>query len=804
MYTKINQEGEIGMLFQMLKKDILKRRGINFILFLFITLATVFLSSSVSNIVTVSSAVDHYMEYAKVPDVNVVTNTEKEKEKINTWLVKQKDKGSITTYDSTNLLVLSEKSIQIQKHNKWTDIDKNSISLYIGKMDVDYNKVYDQSGNSFEIGPGEIALSNFLMEKNKLSIGDSICLQVGNRKKIFTISQKMKDAAFGNEMAGMSRLIINKEDYKLLESDFDKMGLYYVNTNDIVKFNQQINNQNFDSIMSVLTIDVYKMVYTFDMILAALLILIGVCLILIALLVLRFNLIFTMEEQYQEIGILKAIGFRNLSIKNIYLVKYLFIVLVGSLLGLLLSIPVSNIMIEAVSKNIIMESGTNLLINLICAIFIVILVLLFCYFCTRKLNKVSAITAIRNGETGESFGKKKGISLSKRKYMKVPFYLGLNDILSHIRRYAVLIITFAISFVLLTIPLNTLNTMGSKEMMKKFSLNPNSSVYLSSIEQKGTEKYASKKQLEEGITRVKKELLEKGYKTEMSAGLIYFLKYASLGSNQHKNLMTIQLMGENINYAEYSEGTAPVLSNEIAFSKPVLKENGWSIGDYVTVKIGGKVEKLLITGTYSDYMQLGRSARVNPILDCSQDILFDYWNIMVNIDTEKSQEELATLLEKQFPDYEWRTGPEVVDQNVGSIKEALASLLFPMTAMLCAIIMLITLLMEKLFIAREKGETAMLKSIGFRYSSVRNWQVIRMVLVALTSMVVAVPLSLLSNQFMLKPIFAIMGADVAIQVDLLKVYILYPGILLVAILLATLVAARGVRKIHIRELNNLE
>ena len=45
-------------------------------------------------------------------------------------------------------------------------------------------------------------------------------------------------------------------------------------------------------------------------------------------------------------------------------------------------------------------------------------------------------------------------------------------------------------------------------------------------------------------------------------------------------------------------------------------------------------------------------------------------------------------------------------------------MLIPMTAMLCAVIMLITFLMEKLFIAREKGEIAMMKSIGIPYKTI--------------------------------------------------------------------------------------
>ena len=81
--------------------------------------------------------------------------------------------------------------------------------------------------------------------------------------------------------------------------------------------------------------------------------------------------------------------------------KYFAIVTVGAIIGACLSVPVSQIMINGVNKNMIMaNSELNIGINILCALFIIGLVLSFCYFCTRKLNKVSAITAIRGGYTG--------------------------------------------------------------------------------------------------------------------------------------------------------------------------------------------------------------------------------------------------------------------------------------------------------------------------------------------------------------------------------------------------------------------
>ncbi|MBS7021593.1 MAG: ABC transporter permease [Firmicutes bacterium] len=412
---------------------------------------------------------------------------------------------------------------------------------------------------------------------------------------------------------------------------------------------------------------------------------------------------------------------------------------------------------------------------------------------------------MRDGETGERFQKQKGISLSNKRYMKVSFYLGMNDIASHIRRYGVLMITFAISFVLITIPLNTLNTMTSEEMLYKFMINPKSTIHVRSIEKSGEEKYVNIMDLTNGVERVKTELEAKGYRNlKMTAAPVYFLTYSSVEKNKKQNIMSIQLVGDEIDYAQYQKGEAPVLENEIAFSKTIMDQNNWGIGDSVYVKIGGQEKKMIITGTYTDYMQLGQSVRLNSKTVLKDEVMFDYWDIMISMDTRLEENELKETLEKQFPNYEWMTGQELVNQNVGGIQDMLNEVLFPMTAMLCAVIMLITLLMEKLFIVREKGEIAMLKSIGFKYRNIRSWQITRMIFVALTSMIVAIPLSLLSNQFMLKPIFAIMGADVTIQVEPWSVYFIYPGMLLLGIIIATVFATRDVKKITIRECNQVE
>ncbi len=791
------------MLFQIIKKDILKRKGVNVILFLFITLSTIFLSSSVNNILIISSGVDYYMEYANVPDLNIVLNDMVEQEQIDEYLKDKKEAGVISSYGNNYFAEIADSSISIKGKEGYVVLENKGSGMFLSTLDSEYCKVFDEKGKTISLKKGEIGVPVNVMRREKLAIGDTMRIKSNGVEKTFRIKAGLKDAAFGSEMIGMSRFVVNEDDFSLFHNN-TQLGVYYINVDDAT-FASDFSDQGFKGVMNTITRDMYRLAYSFDMILAGLLILIGICLILIALLVLRFTIVFTVDEQYQEIGILKAIGIKNFTIKKIYLVKYFFIVVIGALLGTFISIPISQFMIQSVNENMIMANEQlNLAIPILCALFIIAIVITFCYLCTRKLNKISAITAIRKGNDGDNYKAKRLFSLAKSNHLPTTLFLGLNDIASHLSRYAILVITICFSFILITIPLNTVNTMRSDAMAEKFSLDPDSSVYASKLEQNKEEKYRTVDDLKEGMKQLQNKLDAKGYKAKLTGNAIYFFGYQNLESHKKTSIMTLQMVGEEKQFFTYDEGSAPQLENEVAFSKQVMEENNWVIGDMVSMQLQDQEKTMYISGSYTDYMQIGKSAKLNSKIDCGQEIMFDYWNVMVDFKTKKSQSEVAAILQKQIPMYEWKSARDIVNQNIGGIQDTLNGILIPMTALLYGIIALIIVLMEKLFITQEKGEIAMMKSIGFTHRSITNWQIIRMAGVSVIAMIVSIPLSFVSNHFVLRPIFSFMGAEIAIQVDPLQAYLIYPGILILCIIVATIIATRSMKKITIREMNNLE
>ena len=462
---------------RILIKDLKRRKGINIILLIFMILAVMFVASSVNNILVVSNATKYCLEKGNVPDKYISIYENDEKNTLSNWL---ENNSLVKDYSKNKSITISQSNINSFNGKSG---EKYSILNTI-MLQSQWNKhmlIYDKDKKLLNIKDGQLGMQQGEMDRNNLKAGDKITLKFGDLSKEFTITDAIIDPSFGGDFVGMTRYVISDKDFKEIENSGVNINYSYcVDTDKLTSFTKEMNKQGFSIVIAV-DKDMFSYSYIMNSIIAAILIVIGICLIIISFLILRFTIAFTIQEEYKEIGIMKAIGIKNFTIKKIYLVKYFALISIASIIGLILSIPTSNMMLNIVNKNMIMEDGSsNFEINIICSILVMILVMLLCYISTRKLNKFSAIEAIRNGETGERFKKKSKISLNKNKKLNVPLFIAINDIVSNLKRYIVLILTFTIGLLIIIFPVNTISTFKSEEMAKNFSFDTKSDFLIKS------------------------------------------------------------------------------------------------------------------------------------------------------------------------------------------------------------------------------------------------------------------------------------------------------------------------------------
>ena len=146
-------------------------------------------------------------------------------------------------------------------------------------------------------------------------------------------------------MMGMTRFLVSENDFKLFCSEqtdiMDSIGIY----TDDTEFMDKFYNLDLQTIMNIDYSGIKRM-YIMDMLIAAVVLIVSICLILISMVILHFTINFTMSEEFREIGVMKAIGITNNRIRELYIVKYLAISVIGASIGLVLSFPFSKLLIE--------------------------------------------------------------------------------------------------------------------------------------------------------------------------------------------------------------------------------------------------------------------------------------------------------------------------------------------------------------------------------------------------------------------------------------------------------------------------
>lgn len=787
------------MFLRILKKDLKRKKGINLILFIVIAVATIFLASSWNNMLVVSGGTDYFLDKAKIPAEYITLRHQTEgPAQLEEWLEKNSD--IVKSYSVQQSVILQSSNVKLIQGGKTSEYETRN-SIYLESVPEDYALVFDEDGNDISLNEGEVAVSVSEAGDKNISTGDKLQFTCGDVTKTLTVKVLVKEALFAGDMCGMIRFVLSEEDYEYLKAGTGVVlaDHYFIDTDDTEAFDKAYGGESFAGTPAAISRDTIELIYVMDLIVAGMLTAIGICLIAMAVLVLRFTIVFTIEEEYREIGIMKAIGIRDMGIKSIYLVKYLALVIAGSIVGCIISFPVGNAMLKSVSKKMLLaDSGHNWIFNVICAVLVVALVLSLCYLSMRKLNKLSVMDAIRSGQTGERFHKKSKMMLHKRKGMAVPFYLAVNDIVSNTKRYIALLLVFAVGIVLIIVPFNTINTMKSAEMAQEFALDSKADAYIDRIGKEEKSVYETTSQLKEGLKNEEEKFRAKGYDVTLNSGSLFFGAFQA--EKESATLLMMQPVNSEGLHLTYMEGEAPILENEVAVSKKALRELGLNIGDSVDISINGVKNVFIITGTYQDYMQLGKSARMNPAIDLEDTPIFDYWVVQAYFEEDVDIEELK----KQFPEYTFQTAQEIVNGNVGGVIDVIDNMRVWLITLMAGINMMITVLMMKMFMMNEKGQIAMLRSVGFRNVTIRAWQAIRIAGILAMSAVVAIPLSKLMDYLVLRPIFGIMGAEIKIEVIPLEVYVLYPGIMAVVILIAAIVNSASIKKIDIRELSNLE
>jgi putative ABC transport system permease protein len=591
-----------------------------------------------------------------------------------------------------------------------------------------FDFLLNTNGEVLQVNNGEVAVPLYHMQKYGLSIGDPIRIAVNGWEMHFTISAFLRDSIMNPSLINSKRFLISEEDWEALHNHLGEIE-YLIefqvkDINRISEFETLYQNSAMPQKGAVMTHDLVKIINALsDGIAVAFIILVGILLSLIAALCLRFTLLATIEEDYREIGVMKAIGIHSKEIRRLFLIKYSVMAAAACMCGYALSFVTSKFF----TANIALYMGKaektifNTILPFMGAVLVFTSVVLFCQLVLRRFRNVSAVEAIRSGNSPKVNKTHHSMKLSKSRFPNVSIFLGVKEVSRRFKEYGILCFIFIICSFLIIMPFNFLNTLESPEFVKYMGIgkcdirvdlqhtNDIAQRYIDVIDymksDTDTEKYAT--------------LLTGIYQTLNSEG-------------EYENIK-IDVGDFSLFPLEYTVGYAPTKENEIALSVMNAKALGKNIEDTLLVVVEGEPRQLQVCGIYQDVTNGGRTAKAVLPENVEHAVWFSL-NVDVEDDvsiSDKMEEYKDAFYPAKVTDireYVYQTMGSVIDQLHIAVKAAFALAL--------AVAVLITALFFKMLIAKDASHIAIMRSLGISYRNIQVQYMSRAIIVLIIGIVI--------------------------------------------------------------------
>lgn len=776
------------MLLKILKKDFLKKKVITIALFIFILLSALLAASGSNMILELANSLNYLFVKSQAPHFVQMHAGEFEQGEIDKWtlendLVKSQQTVEMLNIDGANIY-LGDSS---------TSEEGSVMDISLVKQNREFDFLLNLNNEIITPSQGEIAVPVFFMQQRGLEIGDKVRLAQKSGDIEFTVAAFVRDVQMNPSIIHSKRFVISDGDYERLRKSFHEVEyLIEFELKDLATLSD-FSNRYQDSTLPAkgpaVDYNLFKALNAItDGIVAAVIILVSLLLNIIALLCLRFTILTTIEEDYKEIGVMKAIGIQSSDIKRIYLAKYFVMALIAAGVGFFLSfflnhLFLSNIMlyIGSAPKGLVQQ-----IIPLIAALIIFMIVVLFCMLTLRRFNKISAVEALRSGSTGESFSNKKILALNKSKLFNVNIFLGLRDVFFRFKIFRLLFFIFFVCTFIIIVPVNFLNTVKSPAFITYMGIG-RSDIRIDLRQSDDVKERFDK--MKEYVKNDKdvdafSPLITCRFKIENSDGVL-------------ENI-SVETGDFSIFPLDYLHGAAPSGESEIALSYLNAKDLDKTVGDRMELIVGGVKKEMQVTGIYQDVTNGGRTAKAA--------LPPDYNNVLwyvVSLDLKP-----GVGIKNKIDEYTAAFEPAKVTHIEGYLAQTLGNTIgqlkrLTILAVIVALFVsiLITSLFLKMLVAKDYKQIAIMKSLGLSSNDIRTQYITKALLVLNIGIVAGTIISNTIGQSLVSVLWSMMGASkITFVIDPVQAYMLCPASLIVIVTVTTLLSIFSMNKYNINEI----
>jgi putative ABC transport system permease protein len=773
----------VNMYQKIIKNDIRKSKLITGTITAFILAAAMLTALALSLMVNLFGAIDNMLLSAKSVHFMQMHTGDIDLEQLQSFAV---GNDSVEDYQVLEFLNIEGADIVIGDNSLEKSIQDNGLSVQGGKFDF----LLNLNGEVIHPADGEIYVPIYYMQEGIVALGDTVAIHGIS----FTVAGFLRDSIMNAALVSSKRFLVS-------QADFDRVREFGQLENLIeFRLSEDVSYPAFEAAYldaglpangpPAIIYNQVKMINGItDGIMIAVLVLIGILVIIVAFLCIRFTLLAKIEEDYKEIGVLKAVGMRVSEIKKLYLAKYGAIAVAACALGFLASLPLQRPFLQNI-RLYLGDSGSPLpgfFCGLLGAAVICGVVMLYVNGVLRRFRKISAAQAVRFGSPQEKSKSVRTFRLSNNRLFSRNIFLGIKDVLSRKKLYITMLMVLVISSFLMIVPQNISSTISAKSFITYMGMgicDVNIGVMRTQVEDVAgkaaevTDVLAADKNVEKYGGFTSRMLDRRADDGAIEKLRVTFGDYSAFPIT-------------------YSKGRGPQSESELALSVLNAEDLEKTVGDEIILIVDGTEKHLMVCGIYSDVTNGGKTAQATFDTN-SGDILGV--GIAVTFRDRQNVEAVISQYRDQFPFAKITGIDESIGQMLGPIRHAikLASTVAALTTILLTL--LVTVLFMKMLVAKDRYPIAILKSMGFTSEDIRRQYLTRSVTVLALGVIIGMILANTLGELVGVAIISSFGAATFhFTVNPWFVYFISPLLITGCVVAATMLGVTGIRSLKISE-----
>jgi len=765
----------------MIKKELIRKKGSLTVVFLFILLSTLLISSGLRMILKLNGALEGLFEAARIPHMVQMHAGDLDQEALEDWAQRE---DRISQWQIVEM-VTGEGSSLFLKGGE--ESEENSImDISFVKQNEAFDFLLNRDNKVIHLAPGEIGVPVYYGEEKNIHRGDLVRVGIGEQQQTYTVAAMVRDAQMNPAIVHSKRFLLNNEDFEVMKTLYQDreylLEFRLHNPGDLENFTQDYLSQGLPQKGPTVDFQLFKTLNGLsDGIVGVIIIFLSILLMLIAMLCLRFTVITAIEEDYREIGVMKAIGMPQNRIRGIYLLKYFTLGATATAVGFGLSLTTTPFLMA--NSITYMGQGPQeasaLLIPLLGSCLILAFLILSVLLILRRFRRISALQALLAGDKRDAPGVRGIGRLRHSGRMNINLFLGCRDVLEGFKNYGLLIFIFFLSSFVTILPVNFLSTLSSDHFISYMGI--------------GDSHIRIDLHQTENIRERYHEMIEVISQDPEIARLspLVTSQFSLVTEKGERETLTMETGDFSLFPLDYLEGREPRQEKEIALSYLNSRDLKKTTGDTLLLEQGNELVEMTISGIYQDITNGGRTAKGK--LPYNENRVLWY---TLSLDTAK-----GVSIPEKVAEYSGLFAPARVTDLETYLEQTLGNTITQVEKISLAgvilglwVAMLITALFLRMMISRDKRRIAILRSLGFSLGHLRAQYLTTTLVLLLIGIAGGTLFANTAGQTLVSFLISFMGAArIELMMNPLLSGLALPLLLAGGVSVITLLALRGIR-----------